>query len=71
MPDAELLQLKSTKNMANSYYYANPDNGPRIEYGEDGKHYTLRYPLDIGGAAAKLENSRAKQFEKSLTPMSP
>ena len=61
LSDTELLHLKSVANVANSFFYTNPDDGPKIEYCSDG-NYTLSYRAQCtnSGIPEAKEDSRAK-----------
>lgn len=66
MNDEELLELKSTASVANSFYYTDPSDAPTIEYRDDGT-YSMNFNKRSSGIRSRVgETSRAELFKASL-----
>lgn len=67
--DTEMLGLKCTINVANSFYYTNLSSAPTIEYGGDDGNYNLSFKSSerMRESGSRIgENSRAEKFKACL-----
>ena len=65
MSDEDLLKLKSSINVANSYFFTIKDNAPTIEYRDDGS-YIMIYKKSSGLRSKVGENSRCVDFKATV-----